>query len=109
MNRHAEAMRFFERAIKLANRETDSGLPFMAYEGKAQTLLALGRPNDAKTVLEDALAKARAQQKRGHEAALLILGTVAGSNGDRTHAPAKGARQRPFLQQKRKELVLRVG
>jgi CHAT domain-containing protein len=87
VNRHAEAMRFFDRAIKLANGEKDSGLPFMAYEGKAQTLVALGRPNDAKIVLADALAKARAQQKRGHEAALLILlGTVAEDNGDRTQA-----------------------
>ena len=87
VNRHAEAMRFFDRAIELADREKDSGLPFMAYEGKAQTLVALGRPNDAKTVLEDALGKAREQQKRGHEAALLILlGTVAESTGDRTQA-----------------------
>lgn len=87
VNRHAEAMKFFDRAIKLADRETDSGLPFMAYEGKAQTLLALGRPNDAARLLEDALAKARTQQKRGHEAALLILlGTVAESNAERTHA-----------------------
>ena len=87
VNRHAEAMRFFDRAIKLADREKDSGLPFMAYEGKAQTLVALGRPNEALAVLEDALAKARAQQKRGHEAALLILlGTVAESTGDRTQA-----------------------
>ena len=31
VNRHAEAMRFFDRAIKLAEGEKDSGLPFMAY------------------------------------------------------------------------------
>src|SRR5205823_8041206 len=31
VNRHSEGLRFFERAIKLA--EPDSGLPFMAYEG----------------------------------------------------------------------------
>jgi CHAT domain-containing protein len=87
VNRHAEAMRFFDRAIKLADGEKDSGLPFMAYEGKAQALLALGRANDAKIVLEEALARARAQQKRGHEAALLILlGTVAEGTGDRTQA-----------------------
>lgn len=43
VNRHAEALRFFERAIKLANSEKDSGLPFMAYEGKAQALVAMMR------------------------------------------------------------------
>src|SRR5881392_3149350 len=73
VNRHAEALRFFERAIKLADAEKDSGLPFMAYEGKAQALVALGKADEAKKVLEDALAKARSQQKRGHEAQLLIL------------------------------------
>src|SRR4029077_18197842 len=36
VNRHTEALRFFERAIKLADAEKDSGLPFMAYEGKAR-------------------------------------------------------------------------
>jgi|SRR5579872_439595 len=59
----------------------------MAYEGKAQALVALGKPSDAKAVIEDALVKARAQQKRGHEAELLIrLSLVAESTGDTTHA-----------------------
>src|SRR5437868_1478184 len=87
VNRHAEAMRFFDRAIKLADAEKDSGLPYMAYEGKAQALVALGKPRDARAVIEDALVKAQAQQKRGHEAELLIrLSLVAESTGDTTHA-----------------------
>src|SRR5437588_11443862 len=73
VNRHAEALRFFDRAIKLAVAEKDSGLPFMAYEGKAQALVATGTAADAKRVLEYALTNARSQQKRGHEAQLLIL------------------------------------
>jgi CHAT domain-containing protein len=87
VNRHNEALRFFERAIKLANAEKDSGLPFMAYEGKARALVALGKPQEAKAVLDDALGKARSQQKRGHEAELLILlGRVASQTGDRKQA-----------------------
>jgi CHAT domain-containing protein len=87
VNRHTEALRFFERAIKLADAEKDSGLPFMAYEGKAQALVAMGRPNEAKAVLEDALSKARSQQKRGHEAQVLILlGKLAAQTGDRKQA-----------------------
>ena len=59
----------------------------MAYEGKAQALVALGKPDDARTVIEDALVTARAQQKRGHEAELLIrLSLVSESTGDATHA-----------------------
>src|SRR5499425_2159966 len=61
VNRHAEAMRFFDRAIKLAGGEKDSGLPFMAYEGEAQALVATGKAADAKRVLEDALTKAQLQ------------------------------------------------
>src|ERR1700693_5885100 len=89
VNRHTEALRFFERAIKLADAERDSGLPFMAYEGKAQALVALGKPDEAKTLLEDALSKARSQQKRGHEAQVLILvGKLASQTGDKKQAIA---------------------
>ncbi len=89
VNRHAEAMRFFERAIKLADAEKDSGLPFMAYEGKAQALVALQRTDEAKRVLEDALIKARSRQKRGHEAQLLILlGRLTTQLGDSRQAIA---------------------
>lgn len=89
VNRHAEALRFFERAIKLADGEQESGLPFMAYEGKAQALAALGKPDQAKSLLQDALAKARVQQKKGHEAQLLILlGRLAARTGDTNGAIA---------------------
>jgi CHAT domain-containing protein/tetratricopeptide (TPR) repeat protein len=89
VNRHTEALRFFERAIKLADAEKDSGLPFMAYEGKARALVALGKPQEAKAVLDDALGKARSQQKRGHEAELFILlGRLASQTGDREQAIA---------------------
>jgi CHAT domain-containing protein len=89
VNRHAEALRFFERAIKLANSEKDSGLPFMAYEGKALALAALGKQDQAKILLQDALAKARLQQKKGHEAQLLILlGRLAARTGDANGAIA---------------------
>src|SRR5580704_881864 len=89
VNRHTEALRFFERAIRLADAEKDCGLPFMAYEGKARALVALGKPDEAKRVLEAALGKARSQQKRGHEAELFILlGRLASQTGDRKQAIA---------------------
>jgi CHAT domain-containing protein len=87
VNRHAEALKFFERAIKLAEADPDCGLPFMGYEGKAQALVSLGRTAEAKVVLENALTKARSQKKRGHEAQLLILlGKLAEQEGDRQQA-----------------------
>jgi hypothetical protein len=82
VNRHSEALKFFERAIKLAEANPDCGLPFMGYEGKAQALVSLGKTNEAKVVLENALTKARSQEKRGHEAQLLILlGKLAAQKG----------------------------
>ena len=87
VNRHAEALRFFERAIKLAEADPDCGLPFMGYEGKAQALTSLGRAEEAKSVLETALTKARSQEKRGHEAQLLILlGKLEAQTGKRQQA-----------------------
>lgn len=102
-NRHAEALKFFERAIRLADGDKDAGLPFMAYEGKAQALMASGQPEAARRVLEDALAKARLQQKQGHEAELLILlSKLAERTGDEqaaiTHLEEAGqfARRRQY-------------
>ena len=87
VNRHAEALKFFERAIKLAEADPDCGLPFMGYEGKAQALVSLGRTDEAKSVLESALTKARSQEKRGHEAQLLILlGKLEAQTGNRQQA-----------------------
>src|SRR5258708_7565706 len=58
VKRHSEALKFFERAISLAKSDKDIGIPFMAYEGKAQVLAALGSTDEAKRVLQDTLAEA---------------------------------------------------
>src|SRR5436309_7861764 len=65
----------------------DSALRLMAYEGNDQSIVAVGKPSESRAVIEDSLIKARAQQKRGHEAELLIrLSLVAESTGDNTQA-----------------------
>ena len=87
VKRPAEALKFFERAIKLAQADPDCGLPFMGYEGKADALASLGRTDEAKSVLESALNKARSQEKHGHEAQLLILlGKLEAQTGNRQQA-----------------------
>ena len=73
IRRQEEALQFFDRAIRLASETTDAGFPFMAYEGKGDALLALNRPGEARTILEKALAEAKREDKRGHEADCLIL------------------------------------
>ena len=85
--RYGEALAFFERAIKTSNSNPDAGFPFMAYEGESQTLAAQGKMTEAREKLERALGVARANQKRGHEAMILLsLGELALQTGDRERA-----------------------
>ena len=71
--RYDEALYFFNRAISLAQKTDNCGFPFMAYEGKADAPLALGKADEAQLLLQDSLSKAEAQQKQGHAAQVLIL------------------------------------
>jgi len=85
--RYGEALAFFERAIKTSSTNPDAGFPFMAYEGESQALVAQGKVAEAKDKLEQALTIARANQKHGHEAMILLsLGELALQTGDRAGA-----------------------
>src|SRR5229473_4449806 len=85
--RYGEALAFFERAIKTSSSNPDAGFPFMAYEGESQTLAAQGKMTEAREKLERTLKVARANQKRGHEAMILLsLGELTLQTGDRERA-----------------------
>src|SRR5882762_4859604 len=85
--RYEEALAFFERAIKTSSSNPDAGFPFMAYEGESQTLAAQGKMVEAREKLQRALKMARANQKRGHEAMILLsLGELALQAADRQQA-----------------------
>src|SRR5713101_3829775 len=85
--RYGEALAFFQRAIKTSSSNPDAGFPFMAYEGESQSLAAQGKMSEAVDKLERALTIARANQKRGHEAMILLsLGELALQTGDRQTA-----------------------
>lgn len=85
--RYGEALAFFERAIKTSRSNSDAGFPFMAYEGESQALAAQGKISEAVDNLNGALSIARANQKRGHEAMILLsLGELALQKGDRQTA-----------------------
>ena len=71
--RFDDASQFFSRALKLANDTADAGFPFMAYEGEARCLTALGKPVEGRHLLQTALNQARRDEKHGHEAQILIL------------------------------------
>jgi hypothetical protein len=77
--------------------------------------VALGKPDEATAVLEDALSKARSQQKRGHEAQVLILlGKLAAHTGERKQAIADLESAAQFSKQGqsfewRRHVLLRAG
>jgi CHAT domain-containing protein len=73
LKRYDDASEFFGRAIKLAGETKDVGFPFMAYEGEARCLIALGKTTDGQRLLENGLEQARKENKRDHQAEMLIL------------------------------------
>ena len=90
VRRYSEALRFFDRAIKLASASTEIGFPFMGYEGKSESLLALGRPAEAKQTLQEALAAANLRHNPGHQAqVLLLIGKLDAATGDSVAAEAQ--------------------
>ncbi len=87
VERYAEAVYFFDRAIAVAASTPDAGFPYMAYEGKSQTLIRQNRLNQAREVLGEALAVAKKERDFGHEAHLLnICGDLDLRVGDRQEA-----------------------
>ena len=87
VKRYGEALAFFKRAIKVTSATPDAGFPFMAFEGKSDALVGLGRPDEARQGLVQALAVARKNDKRGHETMILLsLGEVELRTGNRQKA-----------------------
>src|ERR1700726_948962 len=81
--RYGEALAFFERAIKTSSSNPDAGFPFMACEGGPQALAPQGKMPEAVDKLNRGLIIARANQKHGHEAMILLsLGELALQSGD---------------------------
>ena len=87
VKRYGEALAFFERATKISRATPDAGFPFMAYEGKSDALVGLGRSEEAKEELMQALAVAKTNEKLGHETMILLsLGELSLRTGDRARA-----------------------
>lgn len=87
IDRQSEALGAFNKAIGLAWATPDAGFPFMAYEGKAESLTALHRFAEARALLLRALPVAESESSAGHAAQIhLQLGEVALKTGDRARA-----------------------
>jgi tetratricopeptide (TPR) repeat protein len=107
VKRHTEALKFFERAITLAKSDGDIGIPFMAYEGKAQALAALGSTDEAKRVLQGRLQSTVVGPRSDHAQEGLgasILTSIESSQI--THCPRWEANGRlRWLQAREQELL----
>lgn len=89
INREAEAMGCFNKALSLVRATPDVGFPFMAYEGKSAVVLALHHTAEANALLESALREAKRESYAGHAAQIdLQLGELALKTGDRERAAA---------------------
>jgi CHAT domain-containing protein len=87
VKRYGEALAFFERAIKITSAIPDAGFPFMAFEGKSDALVGLGRSEEARQELVQALAVAKKNEKLGHETMILLsLGELELRTGHRQKA-----------------------
>lgn len=93
LNRQAEAMEFFDRAVRIASHDGYVGTPFMAYEGRAEAFEGMGQTAKAQSLMEHTLAEARREKMWEHEGQdLEILGELAASAGHPIEA-------RTYLQQ----------
>ncbi len=82
LNRHAEAMIFLDRAIRIAKHDGYVGTPFMALEGKAEALAATGHQARAEALVKSTLAEVQREKMWEHEGQdLLILGEMAANSG----------------------------
>ncbi len=87
VQRYAEAIAFFDRAMKIGAETPDAGFPYMAFEGKAQALAGQSKFKEARETLDIALATAKRNQKFGHQSQVFIqLGEMGLQIGNRESA-----------------------
>ena len=89
VQRYAEALAFFDRAIKIATSTPDAGFPYMAFEGKAQAFVGQNELLQARDTLNQALMIAKKNDKFGHQSQIFIqLGELDLQTGNRDDATA---------------------
>lgn len=85
--RPADAIRFYSKALKLAEGTKGAYFPFTAYLGKARLLASTGRLQEGLGMLEHGLLEARQRNLKVREARILIiLGELASNRGEQQEA-----------------------
>src|SRR5436853_40532 len=82
-----DALGYFDKALKIAAANPDTGYQFLVNEGKLQAFRGMGKLDDAEQLASEIIAQARAKQKHVKETqALITAGTVANAKGDQAKA-----------------------
>jgi tetratricopeptide (TPR) repeat protein len=82
-----KALKFFDDALSIASKHPDIQQPLLVYSGKIEALIALGRTEEAKKLLDFALAGAKAKSAIGYQAELhLRYGRLESKRGARSVA-----------------------
>jgi CHAT domain-containing protein len=85
-----DALGYFDKALKIAAANTDSGYQFVVNEGRLQAFRGMGKLDAAEQLAEEIIAQARARQKHVKETqALITAATVASAKGDEGKAIEK--------------------
>ncbi len=85
--RPADAIRFYGKALTLAQGTEGAYFPFTAYLGKARLLASTGRAQEGLGMLHEGLLDARRRSLKVRESRILIvLGELASARGDQQQA-----------------------
>jgi CHAT domain-containing protein len=83
VDRPQEAMKYLDDALEKAAKNPDVGFPNLATMGKANTLVTLGRYDEARRLLSRALEYARLRSLTGYEVDVLVqYGNIAAKTSD---------------------------
>jgi tetratricopeptide (TPR) repeat protein len=82
-----DALGYFDKALKIAAANPDSGYQFVVNEGRLQAFRSMGKLHEAEQLANEIIAEARSRQKHVKETqALITAGTVANAKGDQEKA-----------------------
>jgi CHAT domain-containing protein len=82
-----DALGYFDKALKIATANPDTGYQFLVNEGRLQAFRGMGKLDAAEQLANEIIAEARARQKHVKETqALITAGTVESAKGDEMKA-----------------------
>ncbi len=87
MGSYDDSLGYFDKALKIAASNPDTGYPFLVNEGRLQAFRGMGNLDAAEQLADEIIAQARSRQKHVKETqALITAGTVAVAKKDEVKA-----------------------